>query len=119
MKSHRGLHLAAIWTISVWPALNFIGGNWDAIARRSWRGLSGVLLLTLALGAAGHLLERRVEKRGHDGAMCLPWLVIICLLFSYGPVEEFSWIMFETLSRQTPPPPATSTLPLLRSVAVW
>lgn len=103
MKSHRGLHLAAIWTISVWPALNFIGGNWDAIARRSWRGLSGVLLLTLALGAAGHLLERRVEKRGHDGAMCLPWLVIICLLFSYGPVEEFSWIMFETLSRQTSP----------------
>jgi hypothetical protein len=95
MKSRRGLHLAAIWTISLWPALNFLGSNWDKIAQRSWRGLSGVLLITLVFGATGHLLERRVERRGHDGAMCLPWLAVICLLFSYGPIAHFWLVMFE------------------------
>lgn len=117
MNSRRGLHLAAIWTISAWPALNFVGSNWDAIARRSWRGLTGVLLITLVLGAVGHLLERRVEKRGKDGAMCLPWLVLVLLLFSYGPLEEFSWIMLEKFSRAHSPDVLWWGLALVAAVA--
>ena len=103
MKSRRALHLAAIWTISLWPALNFLGANWDKIVQRGLRGLSGVLMITLVLGAIGHLLERRAEKRGHDGAVCLPWLATICLLFSYGPVSNFGLLTFEELALRTTP----------------
>lgn len=95
MKASRGLHLAGIWAISVWPALNFLGSNWDKIERRGPRGLVGVIVITLVLGLVGHLLERAAEKRGHYGAMCLPWLAVICLMFSYTPVTAEAATIFE------------------------
>ena len=103
MNSPRRLHLAAIWSISLWPAINFLGANWDKILQRGLRGMSGVVLLTLALGALGHLLERRVERRGHEGAMCLPWLAVVCLLFSYGPLSNFGQVMYEDMAQRASP----------------
>src|SRR4051812_6803229 len=119
MKAGRRFHLAGIWAISVWPALNFLGSNWANIERRGGSGLLGVLAITLALGLVGHLFEWRAERRGHYGATCLPWLAVVGLLFSYTPLSRYALITFEDLSRDVSPTLIWWLMVIAAAVVCW
>jgi len=118
MTPRRSLHLTAIWAISFWPAFNFLGSNWPEIERRGLLGLTGIALISLVLGIVGHLLERRAEIRGQPGATCLPWLALVCLIFSYMPVSRFVEITFEDLARRMPVAWVWCALAVIIAVAV-
>ncbi len=84
--------VAAIWTISAWPALNFVMLNLEVISAQGVRSCLGVVVLTLAFGAVGQALHwfasrrsrgdaRAGEKSG--GVVVVAWLALVVLLFGY------------------------------------
>ena len=99
----RKWHLTAIWAVSAWPAFNFLGSNWEQVEKRGASGLFGILGVTLVLGSIGHWLEIRADRRGRPGAMCLPWLAVVSLLFAYGPLARFVAITFEDAAQGVAP----------------
>ncbi len=100
---HSRVQVAAIWAISVWPALNFMSANWEAIASDGAASLLGVLVSTLVIGALGHALHRFAAGSSNGGIFVLLWLELVCLFFSYAALRDFSRSVFESVDWPIPP----------------
>jgi hypothetical protein len=80
--------LAAIWCVSIWPALNFTARNWADVVNDGIVAFGGVLAITLVIGAIGHLFHRAVSHRGLGGFAVMMSLLAICLFFGYSLIHD-------------------------------
>lgn len=117
MKRHP-VQLAAIWSVTIWPALNFMAHNWSDVVTAGLRALTGVWLVTVALGAVGHALNHAFAKRGAGGTSVVLWVVAICLFFGYSLSHDASANLFSQLDLAIPPTLGWIALGLVLTAAV-
>jgi len=101
MTGHR-LRIAAIWSLSWWPALNFFAVNWEEVLRGGLFGIWGVLVIASGLAVLGHLLFRLAWNRWRDD-MVVPWTVALSLFFGYLLVWKAFRFLFDRTSIGLPP----------------
>jgi hypothetical protein len=82
------MRVAAIWSISAWPALNFVMLNLEDIVGRGVSSCLGIALLTLAFGAVGHGLHWLANRRSRGGMAVVGWLALVVVLFAYSLLGE-------------------------------
>ena len=113
------VRVAAIWTISAWPALNFVMLNLREIALRDLRSCLWIALLTLALGSAGQALHWFANRRGRGGVVVVAWLALVLLLFGYSLVGDALDAINEHFGLLIPAMPAWSCLCVLCAILVF
>jgi hypothetical protein len=114
------LQAAAIWAITVWPALNFMAVNWEQVAIHRVGALLGILLSTVVAGIVGHLMHRFAVRSGRGGFFVVVWLELVCLFFGYAAIRDGSRWVFEACG--LPIPPFTGFIAvsvLVLSVTAW
>jgi len=96
------LRIAAIWSLSWWPALNFMAANWEEILRGGFFCIAGVLAIALSIAAFGHLWFRLTWNRWRDDIV-VPWTVALSLFFGYLLVRDAFVFVFTRASIKLPP----------------
>ena len=96
------VRVAAVWTISAWPAINYLQSNWHAVMQRGMRSIAGIVMITLAVGLLGHLLHRVATRKGRGGFLVVAWLVAMALLFGYSTISQLSEFLWERYELRIP-----------------
>lgn len=101
MKSAR-IDAIAIWLVSAWPAINFVGANWTEVMHGGAFGLLGVFTFTAVFALPGHAAVRFGPERLR--VLVVPaWVVLTCLLFGYSATRGASAALFASLGFPLPP----------------
>jgi hypothetical protein len=112
------MRIAAIWAISVWPALNFIASNWSGVRRGGLESIAGVLGISVGIAVLGHVLYR-VFLRWRKTDIVVFWVPAVALFFSYNAVRETTLTVFKKLDIPLHPGFAWLLLASLVLAAAW
>ncbi len=112
------MRIAAIWAISVWPALNFIASNWSGVRRGGLASIAGVLGITFGIAVLGHVLYR-VFLRWRKNDIVVFWVPAVALFFGYQAVRDTTLIVFKKLDFPLHPGLGWMLLVSLVLAAAW
>ncbi len=84
------VRLAAIWSVAIWPALNFTAHNWNDIVADGAGAIAGVVLITLMMGALGHAFHVRMSRRNAGAFAVVLFALAVCLFFGYSLIHDAS-----------------------------
>jgi len=99
--NHSRFHIAALWSVSLWPGLNFLHSNWPDVLRGGWQSVWSVIAFVVGVALSAHLLYRLLRQRG--GYLVLAWVAAVGMFFGYLAVREFFLSLFAWLNPHIPP----------------
>lgn len=109
---------AAIWSVAIWPALNFIAHNWTDVVNDGVAVLAGLALISLCLGALGYAFHYLMSKRDAGGFAVVCTVLGICLFFGYSLVHHVAAGLMSRLGLSMAPSLAWLLLVVIVAVPV-
>jgi hypothetical protein len=100
--SRSRLHVAALWSVSLWPAVNFLQANWAEVLRGGWLAVWSVVALAAGVALVAHLLYRLSKDRGVY--LVVVWVAAVGMFFGYMTIRQFFISLFAWLHLWQIPP---------------